>query len=385
MNRLRILVVGAGIGGLAAGIALRRCGFDVEVYERASELRPLGAGICMWPNGAKAANSLGLGAELEQRSPMLTEVRYHDRAGTLTSAIGCEQLVEVAGARPYPLARADLHVALLGRLGDTPVHLGKECVGASQDNESATVEFSDGTSATGDVVVAADGVWSTLRAHVTQRARLCYLYTTWLALVGDDLSLAQPGTFSFYADVSQRVGVLPVSDQRLYVFLDAPVAEDWGGGMAAGDQLRELFGDWGGPVGRLVQGVDPDSVARLPVCDLDPLDSFVRGRIVLIGDAAHATAPTLGQGGALAMEDAIVLSRQLAATSVSVADALNRYDGASRARAQPIVKAARARAQAMVHGVAPAVTDEPAIVQGAAAPEAFMDVLMTISNTGPLG
>ena len=385
MNDLRIVVVGAGIGGLAAGIALRSCGFDVEVYERATELRPLGAGICMWPNGARAANSLGLGAELEQRSPELTAVRYHDRAGTLTSVIGCEHLVEQSGARPYPLARADLHVALLGRLGDTPVHLGKECVGASQDAQSATVEFSDGTSATGDVVVAADGVWSALRAHVTRGARLRYLYTTWLALVGADLSLTQPGTFSFYADVSKRVGVLPVSDHRLYVFLDAPVAEDWGDGTPADDQLRELFGDWGGPVARLVEGVDPESVARLPVCDLDPLDSFVHGRIALIGDAAHATAPTLGQGGALAMEDAIVLSRQLAATSVSVADALQRYDGASRARAQPIVMAARARARAMVHGVAPRMTGEPAIAQRAAAPEAFMDVLMTISNTGPMG
>ena len=121
------------------------------------------------------------------------------------------------------------------------------------------MEFSDGTSATGDVVVAADGVWSALRAHVAQSARLRYLYTTWLALVGDDLSLTQPGTFSFYADVDAEGGRAPGQRSALCTSSWTRRWPRTGATTAsAGDQLRELFGDWGGPVGRLVQGVDPD-------------------------------------------------------------------------------------------------------------------------------
>ncbi len=239
--------------------------------------------------------------------------------------------------------------------------------------------------ATADVVVAADGVWSLIRSKVAPAARLRYLYSTWLALLDSSQGLTDPHVFSFYSGPTQRVGALPVSDERVYVFLDAPVAEDWSTDAGAGRQLEELFGGWGGPVGDTLGRLDDAGVTRLAVCDLDPLESFVAGRVVLIGDAAHATAPTLGQGGALAMEDAVVLARYLNTITVSIDAALARYDSARRARAQPIVMAARARARSMVHGAPPEVDEQHELVRAAAAPEAFMSCSRRSPCTGPFG
>jgi 2-polyprenyl-6-methoxyphenol hydroxylase-like FAD-dependent oxidoreductase len=384
MNGLKAVVVGAGIGGLACAIALRAAGFDVEVYERAPTLDPLGAGICMWPNGAKALHALGLGPIIEPLSPSLNAIHYRTKDGALLEEMRLERLTEVSGTRSYPLARADLHFALLTALAPVEVHLGCECVDVSQDGGSATAVFESGVRASGDVLIGADGVKSVVRTHVLGEVAPRYVYASWVGIVPEDPALTPRDTFTFHVGRPRRTGVLPVSADRMYFFLDAPVREDWtvpGGPMA---ELAALFSDWADPIRALIERLDEGEVTRLPVQDLEPTDTYVRGRVALIGDAAHATTPTLGQGGALAMEDALVLARYLTTNTISVPDALRRYDQVRRERVVPVVLASHARAQSMVRGEAASVTYDDEIVRNASIPESFVDALAAIASTGPL-
>ncbi|MEA2332874.1 MAG: FAD-dependent urate hydroxylase [Thermoleophilaceae bacterium] len=379
---LRVAVVGAGMGGLSAGIALRDAGFEADVYERAPEILPVGAGVCMWPNGAKALNALGVGRRIESHSPPISAVRYHSSTGERLSTIDLEPLTMSVGQRAYPLAREDLQAALLDRFGAERLHLGHECVGVEQRDGSATVQFANGRQAAADLVIGADGVRSVVRGFVNTAAELRYGYSTWLGMVPGELGLNPPDVFSFYVGDGRRLGILPVSGDRLYYFFDAPVAEDHAG-SPEGDKatLRELFAGWAQPVQDLIDAIG-EGLPRMPVHDLEPLPTYVNGRIALIGDAAHASTPTLGQGGALAMEDSLVLARCLLTCGVGVDDALARYDSERRHRAEPVVAAARHRCEVMC-GFVPGDSERwyEELRTGA---EDFIGTLTQVALAGPL-
>jgi FAD-dependent urate hydroxylase len=381
MYGLNVVVVGAGVGGLATAIALRRGGFEVTVYERAPVLLPIGAGVCMWPNGAKALNALGGERTAVNLAPELEHVVYRDKTGALISQMSVSSLVEAVGQRPYPLSRAHLHQVLLEQLGPDGLMLGRECVAVEQEKGMVTAYFADGTSASGDIVVGADGVHSVTRRHVAGEIPFRYMYSSWVGLVPADPRVNPPETFTFFLGDDQRVGILPVGDGQFYFFCDVPLAED--DEAADTGVLRRFFAGWDERVAMLLDSMEEASVTRLPIGDIDPIASYVRGRVPLVGDAAHATTPTLGQGGALAMEDAIVLAHYLITTSVSIEDALQRYDMERRPRAGAVQLAARRRTEVMLgHASAEEKQSWMASVSGG-----FADFLVTLEKValeGPL-
>lgn len=343
---LRVTIIGAGIGGLSSAIALRDVGAEPFVVERAPELNPVGAGICMWPNGGHALSRLGIADILDEISPQLSRLRYRDRAGRLVRDVSIDGLnATVNGQRSYPLARSDLHSSLLSRIDPHCITLGKTCVGVEQGEDGVRARFDDCSVIASDLLIGADGARSVVRDHVTDGAHhMRYHYTTWVGLVPANLGVTPEDTFTFHVGDAKRVGMLNVGQGRVYFFCDAvPVtAEDTQG---ARTELKSLFAGWCAEVQTLLDAVDDTETARLPVCDLDPLDTYTRGRVVLIGDAAHATTPTLGQGGALAMEDSLVLARCIADAPDHI-DALKRFDALRMPRNTSVVLAARARTQA---------------------------------------
>ncbi|MDR7224610.1 MULTISPECIES: FAD-dependent monooxygenase [Aminobacter] len=379
---LRVTIIGAGIGGLSAAVALRKIGADVTVVERAPELRAAGAGICMWPNGAQALHALGIANPLEMVSPILHRVCYRDQHGRVIREMSIDKLTELVGQRPFPLARSDLQAALLSRLDPALVRLGGACVSVEQDANGVRAVLDDGTEIASDLLVGADGIRSVVRNHVTGGTdRLRYHYTTWLGLVSFGLNLTPPGTFTFHVQDSKRVGLLNVGDDRLYFFFDAvPSGEANPDGVRA--ELRHHFDGWCSEVTTLVEALDEAKTNRLPVHDLDPLASFVNGRIVLIGDAAHATTPTLGQGGALAMEDSLVLARHLA-ESTDYGSALASYDNERLMRTRQVVLASRARTAATL-GIdnTSAQTWQKQLTDDAS--QDFLEQLVDIHRAGPL-
>ncbi len=352
MNNLKAIVIGAGMGGLTAGLALKQAGYTVEVYDRVSELRPAGAGISLWSNGVKVLNWLGLGAEIAQIGGQMNRMTYFNSVGETLTDFSLESLVQRVGQRPYPVARTDLQQMLLQAFGVDQVQLKSRCVGVEEDETSVTALFEDGRKATGDVLVAADGTHSILRQYVLgQTLERRYVgYVNWNGLVEASPALAPVNSWVIYVGQHQRASLMPVGGNRFYFFFDVPLPK---GTPNQPEQYRaELskhFEGWAEPVQRLIQTLDPLKTNRVEIHDLDPLQTLVRGRVALLGDAGHSTAPDLGQGGCQAMEDGAVLAQCLCTNTLGVVDALQRYEAKRCDRVAKVILGARKRSE-MTHG-----------------------------------
>lgn len=360
MDKLTVTIIGAGIGGLTAGIALSQAGYDVTIYDRVSELKPVGAGISLWSNGAKVLNRLGLGVPLAAIGGLMTTMQYRTKTGDLLSEIDLNPLVQQVGQRPYPVARRDLQ-ALLLQAFPGEVRLGHTCTGVVEDETQVTALFANGHEARGDLLVAADGIRSRLRSYVLgETVEPQYGgYVNWNGLVAAAADLAAPEHWVIYVGEHKRASLMPVAGDRFYFFLDVPLPSKSSTELVYPEQyqaeLRQYFQGWAEPVQRLIERLDPLETARLAIHDLPPLTRYVRGRVALLGDAAHATCPDLGQGGCQAIEDAWVLANYLTTTNLGVSDALQRYEAERVVRASAVVRKARQRAE-QIHGKNPAVT-----------------------------
>lgn len=358
MENLKAIVIGAGMGGLATGIALRQAGYDVEMYDRVSELRPAGAGISLWSNGVKVLNRLGLGKDIAAIGGAMEQVAYYSSSGEKLTAFSLKPLVDRVGQAPYPVARTDLQGMLLDKFGAKNVQLQSKCVAIEQDDQSVTAIFENGHKATGDVLVAADGTHSTIRPYVIgQPIERQYVgYVNWNGLVPASEDLAPKNSWDVYVGEHKRASMMPVGGDRFYFFFDVPLPK----GTAAGDHREDLsnyFQGWPDAVRRLIDRLDPTKTNRVEIHDIEPLQTLVRGRVALLGDAAHSTAPDLGQGGCQAMEDALVLANFLQTTNLSVEDALQRYEAARIDRVADVITRARKRSN-MTHGHEPEKTQQ---------------------------
>ncbi|MEB3230415.1 MAG: FAD-dependent urate hydroxylase HpxO [Leptolyngbyaceae bacterium] len=358
MNHLKAIIVGAGMGGLTTAIAMKQAGYDVEIYDKVGELRPAGAGISLWSNGVKVLNRLGLGDEIAKIGGPMERMAYIHKNGTVLTDFSLTPLVEQVGQCPYPVARTDLQGMLLRVFGPENVQLNAKCVAVEQTADAVTAIFEDGHRATGDILVGADGTHSIIRATVLgeQRQRRYAGYVNWNGLVPADERIAPKNSWVIYVGDGQRASVMPVGGDRFYFFFDVPLPH---GLEAKGDarvELAHYFAGWADPVQQLIQALDPATTNRVPIHDIEPLPTFVNGRIALLGDAGHSTAPDLGQGGCQAMEDAWTLATLLLTNNISVADALKRYDRARCDRTGNLVLKARKRAD-MIHGKVPEKTE----------------------------
>ena len=361
MEKLKVIVVGAGMGGLTTALAMRQAGYEVEIYDRVSALRPAGAGISLWSNGVKVLNRLGLGDAIAAIGGPMEHMAYYDgKTGDVLTNFSLSPLVEQVGQAPYPVARTDLQQMLLDAFGAEQVQLNKCCVAIEQTADSATAVFEDGHRATGDLVVGADGTHSVIRSHVLgQPTERRYVgYVNWNGLVPVSDAIAPANSWDIYVADGQRASVMPVGCDRFYFFLDVPLPKGTENNPDSYRQeLLAHFAGWAKPVQTLIQQLDPDKTNRVEIHDIEPLKTLVKGRVALIGDAAHSTAPDLGQGGCQAMEDAWTLANWLYTTNISVSDALERYQTSRLERVAQIILKARKRSE-MTHGKVPDKTQQ---------------------------
>ncbi|MEU2043472.1 FAD-dependent monooxygenase [Nocardia niwae] len=293
------LIVGGGIGGLATAVAFLRQGWRVEVLERATEFTEVGAGLSLWPNALRALDALGVGDDVRARALEQGAAGIRDRAGRWLARMDAEAIRARYGS-PIMLHRADLLRVLRSAIPAAALRTGITVTEAGADG---TVAHSAGTSR-GDVVVGADGIRSVVRHAVCGEIRPRYGgYIAWRLVVTPHQPVTEMGESW---GRGERFGYVPLADGRVYCFATANMPAGTTGGGAA--ELRARFGGWHEPIPALLAAAGDAEVLRHDLYDLPPLRTFVAGRIALVGDAAHAMMPTLGQGACQALEDAVVLA-----------------------------------------------------------------------------
>ncbi len=357
---MKAVIIGAGMGGATAGIALQNMGCRVEIYESVKEIKPVGAAISIWPNGVKCLNFIGLKQQIKALGGNMAAMAYRDyRTGETLTQFSLRPLVERVGEYPYPVARAELQSLLMDAFGRQRIYLGKRVMKLEDDGRQVTAWFEDGSSASGDLLIGADGAHSVARGYVlgyTVERRYAG-YVNWNGLIAAEEGLAPADQWTTYVGQGKRVSLMPVAGGRFYFFFDVPLPKGLTQQPAGvKEDLSGYFADWCAPVQQLIHRLEPAGVNRVEIHDIDPLEQLVRGRVALLGDAGHSTTPDIGQGGCAAMEDAVVLATVLRTHSLGIEDALRRYQEKRRQRVGSLVLKARKRCD-VTHGKDPAATE----------------------------
>ncbi len=333
----KVIIIGAGIGGLAAGIAAARSGYRVEVYERAPELLEVGAGLSLWANAVRALRKLGLGGLIDALGVPEVSGALRDWRGKVLVEGSSAALSARYGDLSVMVYRPAFLAALLEALGEEAVTLGKSCIGFSQNQRSVTAFFADGSEARGELLIGADGLHSAVRAGLHGEAKPRYAgYTAWRSAIPFDPEKLEPGeTWGR----GKRFGQFPMANGLAYWFATANALE---GGRSPSEKahLQELFKGWHRPIEALLGASDESRILRHDIYDRAPLPRWGAGRVTLLGDAAHPMTPDLGQGACQAIEDAACLLEVLPNAADPVA-ALRRYEAKRIPRTRFIVQQSR--------------------------------------------
>ncbi len=325
----RAVVIGGGIGGLTAAIALQQTGWDVAVYERAPELREVGAGITLWTNALKVLRKLGVGEAVEAVSAPIRQSEVRSWRGRLLMQTDFSYLNRKLGAPTVGVHRADLQAKLADHLGREHIHLGMTCVAYNQDEKGVNALFAEGDEVRGAILVGADGIKSLVRNQLLGPEPLRYAgYTAWRGVGLIDRPEVPLGLTVLAMGRGSQVGMLPIGRGRTYWFATANVpagGEDGPGGHKP--ELMKRFGDWYAAIPAVIEATPESGIIRNDIFDRPPVRKWTDGRVTLLGDAAHPTTPNMGQGACMAIESAYVLAKSLANAADAPAGLLA-YEGA---------------------------------------------------------
>jgi 2-polyprenyl-6-methoxyphenol hydroxylase-like FAD-dependent oxidoreductase len=319
----KAIIIGGGIGGVTAAIALQQAGFDVTIFEQAEELREVGSGLPLWTNALRALYKLGLTDIVETIGESVTGGSISTWQGDILAELRAEDLLKKLGVINIVVHRAELLAMLLKALGEDKVQLGARCVGFTQDAALVTARFADGREAAGDLLIGADGLHSVMRSQLFGATKPRYAgYTCWCGhshIKGTGL-----GTWAW--GKGYQFGIAPMNHGRAYWFAQkyAPEGEH---DKAVGrkHEVLELFHDWHDPIPAVIEATEEADILRNDIYESEPLRHWSHGRVTLLGDAAHTMTPNLGMGACQAIEDAAVLGACLKAEE-DIAAALKVYE-----------------------------------------------------------
>ena len=330
MDRRRVLIVGGGIAGLALAPMLARTGVAVELIERAAVWRAAGTGMYLPGNAARALRVLGLEAQVASRAVEISRQRFYDHHGRLLCEIDVAELWAAVGPC-LALHRAELHAFLREAAGDVPIRMRLAVERLAQRDGIVSVEFSDGTSGEYDLVVGADGIQSAVR-------RLTFEPTAVPRPVGQVgwrfLAPRPPEvtTWSVMLGRGTAFLTLPLAGDCVYCYCDVVSPRDHDTPeRGPAERLNELFAEFADPAATLLDALDAAADIHVSTIEEVALGRWAHERVVLIGDAAHATSPNMAQGAAMALEDALVLTYCLQTIPV-IPDAIAAFEARRRRR-----------------------------------------------------
>jgi 2-polyprenyl-6-methoxyphenol hydroxylase-like FAD-dependent oxidoreductase len=334
----RILILGGGIGGLSAAIALRTVGFDVEVFEQSPELREAGAGVGLWSNALASLDQLGVGDVLRRSSLPLRVLTGANARGNTLSHVNLDELgPEFAGAACHVVLRPTLLGALAARLPPASIHTGRRALRIEALPERVRVHFETGAVEEGELLIGADGLHSLARREVAGDTPLRYSGQTCFRGVAR-MKLVDTPALREIQGPGQRGSVCPVDGESVYWWA-AHNAEP--GALlephARQAHLLARYAGWPFGLEAAIAATASEAILQNDLLDRAPIRAYARGRVVLTGDAAHPTTPNLGQGANMAIDDAIVLARALR-DEADIAAACARYERERVPRTRQIVE-----------------------------------------------
>ncbi|MBS1793714.1 MAG: FAD-dependent monooxygenase [Acidobacteria bacterium] len=332
----KVLIVGGGIGGLTFGLTLRRVGIPFEIFERAPELKEVGAGVGLWANAVRVLDRLGVAGEIRALGQPLKWGEIANWKGRVLSRTDISENLEKRDAACYVVHRAELHAALARQLPGETIKTDHECTGFEADGGRVIVHFKNGATAEGTLVVGADGLNSMIRRQLWDDGRPRYSdQTCFRAVVETDY--ADTDVLREVQGAGRRFGLCPLGKGRLYWFAALNAAE--GRMIPFADRPRFLTGryaGWAYRIPELIAATAPEKIIQNDLVDRVPLEKWSAGRATLLGDAAHPTTPNFGQGACMAIEDALVLTRALVEND-RLSAAFEAYEAARRPRTSAIV------------------------------------------------
>ena len=336
----RFAIVGAGIGGLSLAIAMQKKGFNVTVFENAQILKPIGAGLVLAGNAVKAFVEIGISEEVLRAGSILKKLSIKDPDGRILTETDSEKIsARFHVVDSFTIHRADLHQVLLRHLNDGTVQLGKYAVDFIQTPSDVKITFQDGSSTVADYVIACDGVHSLFRKKLVPQSKPRYAgYTCWRAVINNIPPGLDINETSETWGPGSRFGIAPLSNGRLYWFACLNAKEN--NPVMRSYKIQELlfhFGHFHPPIREIIRHTKDEQLIWNDIIDIKPLKQFAFGNIVLMGDAAHATTPNLGQGACMAIEDAAILANAIAKYP-TVEDAFIAFEKKRIQRTTSIVK-----------------------------------------------
>lgn len=338
-----IMIAGAGIGGLTAAAVLLQRGYRVRVYEQAPTLGEIGAGIQISANASRVLHALGLEPQLAAAAvtPKAFHYRLYSNGDLLHEIPLGESHERRYGAKYYHLHRADLHAVLAAKvreLDPDAIVLETAAQRFVEKRDSVTLHFAGGGSASGDVLIGADGIKSVIRAQVLGASNATFTgYVSWRALVP---TARLPASFmervcTNWVGPAAHVIVYYLRRGELVNFVGLVEDDTWRDESwtvkAPWERLKAEFAPWHPTVQTLIDAMDKDQCYRWAMYDRAPVSAWSTSHVTLLGDAAHATLPFMAQGAAMAIEDGMILARALEAAS-SVPAALELYQQSRRER-----------------------------------------------------
>jgi 2-polyprenyl-6-methoxyphenol hydroxylase-like FAD-dependent oxidoreductase len=333
-NSRTVLIIGAGIGGLAAGVALRRRGWNVRIYERRANALELGFGLLLAPNALAALSELGITETVIGRTALVSRVEIRRLDGRVIRRLRAQ-----LGGPAVVALRRDLYDALLNAIGPDTLKLGREAVAVKDDRERVTLQFADGNADTGDVLIGADGVRSIVRKqlHPNEAAPRPSGFSAIRGVAYGVSDYLNGLSGVLYLDSGIEAAATRASSDAVYWYMsllsDEIPAEARSAGSILAQRLPQLDPTFRG----IVSATKPDEMRYEPLFERDPLSTWGSGRITLLGDAAHPVLPHTGQGAAQALEDAVALGLALSPGS-DVEEALRRYEAVRIRRTRKFVK-----------------------------------------------
>ena len=308
---MKVSIIGGGIAGLTSAIALEKIGIKPIIFESAPVIKAVGAGLVLAGNAIKAFEKLDIADDIIKLGLLLPSFTIYDQKGKIINKIDSNTIIKKYGVGNFTIHRAELHNYLLSKIDSDRIHLNKQAVGLESKENSVSINFKDGSRYETNALIIADGIHSAIRQQLLPNTTPRYSgFTCWRAVI-DNSNLKLTETSETWSTAG-RFGIVPLADNKIYWFacINAPQNDKTMKHFKLSD-LQNHYKSFHEPIPAILQHTKDENLIWSDIIDLKPINQYAFDKVVLIGDAAHAATPNMGQGACQAIEDAVILADEL--------------------------------------------------------------------------